>query len=261
MVNSRKVLALIMGAIIAASVTSQMAVQVYAHDEESSSSSYSDDYLGDISFLDEEESSGSAEPMKEGLDVEELKKLTNFKSGRVNELLDDESLQGEDSSDLYVSTNKLVFKPKLNTEVKIVRLDEEREFNRNIAVPEDIVINGKIYSIISIENATFYDCENFENETPPVSATDLGDSAFDTDLIEKIDLVQRNRPNNNDIERAYGRQLGRMFIPVELNAEVAEHICPICRRKFNEEDGEVGRLPCGHYIHLECFEDQLKNNF
>ena len=52
-----------------------------------------------------------------------------------------------------------------------------------------------------------------------------------------------------------------MFIPVELNAEVAEHICPICRRKFNEEDGEVGRLPCGHYIHLECFEDQLKNNF
>ena len=259
--KSKKVLALMMGAIVASSGMSQMAVQVYAHDGEPSSSSYSDDYLGDINFLDEEESSGGAEPMEDSPAAEELEKLTNFKSERVNELLDDESLQGEDSSDLYVSTNKLVFKPKLNTEVKIVRLDEEREFNRNIAVPEDIVINGQIYSIISIEKATFYDCENFENETPPVSATDLGDSAFDTDLIEKIDLVQRNRPNNNDIERAYGRQLGRMFIPVELNAEVAEHICPICRRKFNEEDGEVGRLPCGHYIHLECFEDQLKNNF
>ena len=62
--KSKKVLALMMGAIVASSGMSQMVVQVYAHDEESSSSSYSDDYLGDISFLDEEESSGSAEPME-----------------------------------------------------------------------------------------------------------------------------------------------------------------------------------------------------
>ena len=52
-----------------------------------------------------------------------------------------------------------------------------------------------------------------------------------------------------------------MFIPVELNAEVAEHICPICRRNFNEEDSEVGRLRCGHYMHLECFEDLVRSNF
>ena len=48
--NSKKVLALVMGAIVASSGMSQMAMQVYAHDEESSSSSYSYDDSIDISI-------------------------------------------------------------------------------------------------------------------------------------------------------------------------------------------------------------------
>ena len=505
--NSKKVLALIMGAIVAASGMSQMAVQVYAHDEESSSSSYSDDYLGDISFLDEEESSGSAEPMENSPAVEELKKLTNFKSERIKNLPRYRYQMVDDPSNLYVSTSNLVFKPTSDTEARLVCLDEESEFNKDIVVPEKVSIKGKPYSVTSIGIAAFYECGNLENVTLPASITrigdnafaycknlqletlpggietigkyafsfcdklnlrtlpanlheigdsaftccgelnlielpanlrkigkgvffyckklqleelpkgittigdrafsccenlqltalpeglttigvmafsdcenlqlaalpeglttigriafsgckklqlaalpddlriidesafkgchelnlrelpanlrkignsafaycknlqletlprnleiigeeafrstairtitipasvvELGNSAFDTDSIEEINLAYRSRLNDGDIERAYGRQLERIqrmaifqqghlrirqriITPVELNAEDAERKCPICQERFNEGEDVVGRLICGHYMHLDCFDEQVRNNF
>ena len=516
--NSKKVLALMMGAIIASSGMSQMAVQVYANDEESSSSSYSyDDSIG-ISIIDEDD-----------LGAEQLRRLTNFTSRRVNELLDDESLQVDNLDNLYVSENNLVFEPISDTEVRLVCLDEESGFNGDIVVPARVNINDEFYSVTSIGDVAFYECENLRNvdlpdsiteigrfafnmchnlqlkslpenlneigtsafaycenlqlvvlpnglreisygafshcrnlqleelpdgietigdqafefcerlglirlpegltrignnafiacenlqlallpegletigdhafahcenlqleelpwnlreigsfafagcrnlqlaalpvrltrinestfadcenlrlevlpdglreigsrafancinlrleilpdgleeigeeafmgcrniqleELPnvleiigggafadtdirtiiiPANVTELGDSAFDTDLIERIDLAQGSRLNNDDIERAYGEQLERIqrmpeieehlhigrriIIPVEFNAEIPEDVCPICGWAFNEENGEFGRLPCGHYMHLECFEDLERNNF
>ena len=524
--KSKKVLALMMGAIVASSVTSQTVVQVYAHDEGSSSSSYSyDDSIG-ISILDEEESSGSPEPMKEGLDVG---KLTNFTSKRLNELLYNRYWQ-TDLSNLYISESKLVFELGANQEARLAYFDEEREFNENIVVPEEVLIDGKSYSVTSIGDMAFYDCENLENVTLPdsitrignnafahcnnlrlealpdslreigngafaycenlqlgslpekleiicesafvhcnnlqlktlpdslrkigenafvdcenlqleelpenlreigdgafircyglklkklpgeltrigkytfigcydlqlrtlpnnineigerafmgcknlpleelprgidmisnhafegcenlqlktlpanlslidigafaycknlqlaslpndlemifkeafvgcenlqletlpeglkiiverafadtgirtitipASVTELGDSAFDTNSIEEINLAQGSRLNNGDIERAYGRQLGRVLgfevaqrqlrmlgqgiiTPVELNAEDPEDVCSICIGEFNEENGEFGRLRCGHYMHLECFGEQVRSDF
>ena len=494
--NSKKVLALMMGAIVASSGMSQMAVQVYARDEESSSSSYSDDYLGDINFSDEDD-----------LDVEQLRRLINFTSRRVNELLDDESLQVDNLDNLYVSENNLVFEPISDTEVRLVCLDEESGFNGDIVVPARVNINGEFYSVTSIGDVAFYDCENLRNvalpdsiteigrfafnmchnlqleslpenlneigtsafaycenlqlevipyglreisdgafshcsnlqlealpngietigdqafefcerlglirlpesltrignnafiacenlqlaelpcnlreigsfafagcrniqlaelpwnlreigsfafadcenlrlevlpndlreigsrtfancinlqlrklpdgietigdeafmgcrniqleELPivlerigggafadtgiriitiPANVTELGDSAFDTDTIEEINLAQGSMLNNDDIERAYGEQLDRIqreaavqrhlqrireriIIPAELNDENAERECALCLEQFNEAEGELGRLPCGHYIHLECFENQVRNNF
>ena len=494
--NSKKVLALMMGAIVASSGMSQMAVQVYANDEESSSSSYSyDDSIG-ISIIDEDD-----------LGAEQLRRLTNFTSRRVNELLDDESLQVDNLDNLYVSENNLVFEPISDTEVRLVCLDEESGFNGDIFVPSRVNINGEFYSVTSIGDVAFYECENLRNvdlpdsiteigrfafnmchnlqlkslpenlneigtsafaycenlqlvvlpnglreisygafshcrnlqleelpedieairerafeycvklnlstlptknltiieenafagceslqleelsnsiktigygafdgckdlklrslpsdlreidgfafagckdlqlqelpqnitkignnafakctslqlgELPeslreigedafngcsslqletlpegletiygyafantgirtitiPASVTELGDSAFDTDLIERVDLAQGSRLNNDDIERAYGNQLDRVqrqaalqrrlqrireriITPVELNAVDPEDICSICEWNFNKENGEFGRLPCGHYMHLGCFDEQVIND-
>ena len=390
--NSKKVLALMMGAIVASSVTSQTAVQVYAHDEESSSSSYSYDDSIDIGVLDEEESSSSSEPMEDGLSDRELTRLENFTSRRANELLNGKSLQIYDLDILYVSESNLVFEPITNTEARLVCLDEEREFDGNIVVPEKVSINGELYSVTSIGNRAFYECGNLENVTLPASITrigirafsrcdnlqlevlpedleiigegaflfcdrlnlralpnhlheignrafsycinlrleglpeglkvigerafnycedlqlaslpegleiigksafantdirtitipasviELGDSAFNTDSIEEINLAQGSRLNDGDIRRAYGRQLGRVLgfevsqerlhivrqeiiMPVELNAEDPEDICSVCEEKFNEENGGFGRLRCGHYMHLDCFEILLRNSF
>ena len=454
--NSKKVLALMMGTIIASSVTSQTVVQVYAHDEESSSSSYSDDYLGDISFLDEEESSGGAEPMEDSPAVEELEKLTNFKNERTKDVM---SYRHGYFDLLYVSTSNLIFELTSDTEVGLACLDAESEFNGNVVVPERVSINGKIYSVTSIGSSAFYKCRNLENitlpasinrigscafafcknlqleELPedleiigalafascenlrlislpnglrqickyafincrnlqletlpegleiigreafkdctnlklkalpanlheigegafygcgeielkklpegietigretfrncsnlqleklpanlceignkafaycenlqletlpegleiigknafagtgirtitiPASVTELGDSAFDTDSIEEIILAERSRLNDGDIRRAYGGQLERVLgpevaqeqivgqeiiTPVELNAEVARDVCPICYSEFNEGEGAVGILLCGHHMHLECFNEQVRNYF
>ena len=438
MVKRKKVLALIMGAIIAASVTSQMAVQVYAHDEGSSSSSYSYDESNCTSTLDEEESSSSSEPMEYGLGESELIRLENFKSERANRFLDRGSLQVDDSNNLYVSENNLVFEPTLDNEARLVCLDEEREFNGDIIVPERVNINDQFYLVTSIGNRAFYNCYALANATLPNSITEigygafvncrnirlevlpgnlreignfafaycsdlrlgslptgiseighgafahcinlrlevlpegitrigdqvfincvslrsvalpahlreigsfafmecrnlqlealpegltrigreafsdcinlrletlpegleiigeeafrstairtitipasvveLGNSAFETDSIEEINLAQGSRLNDGDIERAYGRQLGRVLgfevvqehlrivgqeiiTPVELNAEDAERKCPICQERFNEGEDVVGRLICGHYMHLDCFDEQVRNNF
>ena len=176
--KSKKVLALMMGAIVASSGMSQTAVQVYAHDEESSSSSCSDGYLGDISFLDEEESSSSSEPMEDGLGERELIRLENFTSERINGFLDDESLQVDNLDNLYVSEDNLVFEPTSDKEARLVCLDEERESNENIVVPEKVSINGELYSVTSIGNRAFYECGNLENVTLPANITRIGDHAF-----------------------------------------------------------------------------------
>ena len=418
--KSKKVLALMMGAIVASSGMSQMAVQVYAHDGESIS---------------------SLEYIKNGSDAERLRKLTNFTSRRVNRLLRRGNLEVENLSNLYVSENNLVFEPTSDTEVRLVCLDEESEFNGDIVVPEEVFIEDKPYSVTSIGNAAFDGCSKLQLETLPeslkiigenafthcfrlklrelptnlckigtrafafcvelnlralpenlreigngafthcvdleleklpenlevigestftncnilnlralpdnlreignyafancvrlqlgelpegleiigentfescgklnlralptnlreigngafiycrslelrelpknlckigndafastsiktitipASVTELGNSAFDTYSIERIDLSQESILNNYDIERAYGEQLRiigqRIFTPVELSDEVAEKKCPICRENFKEENGEVGGLPCGHYIHLDCFD-------
>ena len=366
--DGKKVLALMMGAIVVASGMSQMAVQVYAHDEESRDSSYSYADSIDISILDEEKSSGSPEPMEDDLDAEELKKLTSFESERAKELIECKSLKAE-LSNLYVSENKLVFKPEADQEAKLVCLDEEREFNGNIVVPGRVIINGEFYSVTSIgdrafcyceklksvtlsnnitridngafnhcinlqlkalpkgitkigaeafefcvrlnlsalpenllviDNGAFAHCGNLRLEelpnslekigirafantgiitlTIPASVIELGNSAFNTNSIEKINLEQGSILKSDDIERAYGRQLERIqrkevfcqeylrimrekiIDPVELNAEVAEDVCSICHCKFNEVKGKVGRLPCGHCMHLECFDDQVREN-
>ena len=325
----KKVLALIMGAIIAASVTSQTVVQVYAHDEESISSS---------------------KHMKDGSDAEKLYKLPNFTRRSVERFLKRRTSEIEDLSNLYISpTSRLVFKPGLNQEAKLVGLAEKVNFIGDIVIPEKVSINGETYSVTSIGNAAFRGykyiqlkslpkslkiigerafvncvrlqlgelpegleiigentfescgklnlralptnlreigngafiyCRSLElRELPknlckigndafastsiktitiPASVTELGNSAFDTYSIERIDLSQESILNNDDIERAYGEQLRiigqRIFTPVELSDEVAEKKCPICRENFKEENGEVGGLPCGHYIHLDCFD-------
>ena len=155
--NSKKVLALIMGAIIASSGMSQTAVQVYAHNEESSSSS---------------------EPMEDGLSDRELTRLENFTSRRANELLNGKSRQIYDLDILYVSESNLVFEPVSKTEVRLVCLDEEKDFNGNIVVPEEVLIDGEPYSVTSIGCKAFYDCENLESVTLPDSITRIGEFAF-----------------------------------------------------------------------------------
>ena len=52
-----------------------------------------------------------------------------------------------------------------------------------------------------------------------------------------------------------------MITPVALNAENAEKKCPACYEKFNEAEDMIGRLRCGHYMHLECFENLERSNF
>ena len=52
--------------------------------------------------------------------------------------------------------------------------------------------------------------------TIPASVTKLGNSAFDTDSIEEINLAQGSRLNDDDIERAYGEQLDRIIGPEGL---------------------------------------------
>ena len=165
--NGKKVLALIMGAIIAASGMSQMAVQVYAHDEESSSSSY---YYY-------EESSFSSEPMEDSPAVEELEELTNFKSERIKYLVQYRYLK-TDLSNVYVSTSDLVFKPVSDTEAKLVCLDEEFEFDGDIVVPEMVKINGNVYSVTSIAGGAFNRCVNLKKVTLPASITRIGGGAF-----------------------------------------------------------------------------------
>ena len=46
--------------------------------------------------------------------------------------------------------------------------------------------------------------------TIPASVTELGNSAFDTNSIEEINLAQESGLDAGDIERAYGRQLDRI---------------------------------------------------
>ena len=459
--KSKKVLALIMGAIVAASGMSQTVVQVYAHDEESSSSSYSyDDSIG-INILDEEESSGGAEPMEDSPAVEELEELTNFKSERIKKLLEYACPRTYDLDVLldvlYVSKNNLVFQRISSAKAKLVFLDEEKDFNEKVVVPEKVRIDGELYSVTSIGDKAFSDCRSLENvilpasiteigrsafsncrslenvilpasiteiggsafaycmnlqfielpkdleiidynafvyceklnlielpaklrkignfafayceklqleelpkglttigesafsrcenlqlaalpeglttigkgafayceklqleELPkglttidkkafiacrnlhletlpdgleiigawafadtgirtitiPASVTELGDSAFNTNSIEEIILAERSGLNDGDIERAYGiqlyriqwqaasqRRLQRIITPVELNAEDAERKCPICQERFNEGEDMVGRLLCGHYMHLVCFCEQTRSDF
>ena len=334
---SKKVLALMMGAIVASSGMSQMAVQVYAHDEELISSS---------------------KHMKDGSDAEKLYKLPNFKRESVERFLNRKPLEIEDLSNLYISpTSRLVFKPGLNQEAKLVGLAEKVNFIGNIVIPEKVSINGETYSVTSIGNAAFRgyryiqlkslpkslkiigkraffncaklklgelppnlreigsnafaDCRNLElTELPtnlskigsfafdhcsnvrlkslpaqlseidkgafyntgirtitiPASVTKLGDSAFDTYLIEKINVEQGSILKNDAIEKAYGKQLDRILDAAwqeqetttqnEVNVENDGRECYICQWEFDEGyDAFVGTLPCGHGKYLEGFSN------
>ena len=299
--KSKKLLTLMMGAIVAASGMSQMAVQVYAHDGESSSSSYYYyEESNGTSILDEEGSISSLLPMGNH-------PIVSMTSIRARLLLVYGELKVENRSNLYVSENNLVFEPTSDTEVRLVCLDEEKEFNGNIVVPEKVFIYGEPYLVTSIGNMAFSECGNLRNVTLPASltrigysafegcknlqleelpegieiiggeafmacinlklkalpsnlreigysafedcknlklevlpnglerigndafantgmrtitipasATELGDSAFDTNSIEEINLAQGSRLNDDDIERAYGEQLDRIIGPEGL---------------------------------------------
>ena len=165
--DSKKALALIMGAIVASSGMSQMAVQVYANDEESNSSSY---YYY-------EESSGSSEPMEGSPAVEELSELKYFKNERLQFLVEYRYLK-TDLSNVYGSTNNLVFKPTLDNEAELVYFDEGFEFDGDIVVPEKVKINGNVCSVTSIAGGAFARCEKLRKVTLPESITRIGSSAF-----------------------------------------------------------------------------------
>ena len=177
--KNKKVLALMMGAIVTASGMSQMAVQVYAHDGESSSSSYSYDDSEGTSILDEEESNICLVPMVNTTDVENLKKLTNFTSRRVNKLWKRGALEVENRSNLYVSKSNLVFETTSDTKARLVCLDEESEFNGDIVVPKKVKIKNKTYLVTSIGNAAFNGCSRLQLEALPESLEIIGDHAFE----------------------------------------------------------------------------------
>ena len=156
--KSKKVLALIMGAIIASSGMSQMAMQVYAHGEESISSS---------------------KHMKDGSDAEKLYKLPNFTRRSVERFLNRKPLEIEDLSNLYISpTSRLVFKPGLNQEAKLVGLAEKVNFNGDIVIPEKVSINGETYSVTSIGNAAFRGYKYIQLKSLPKSLKIIGERAF-----------------------------------------------------------------------------------
>ena len=180
--NSKKVLALMMGAIVASSGMSQMAVQVYAHDEESSSSSCScsDSKVTDV--LNEEDLNIDVVSTVDTTDIEELVKVEDCTSERIKKLREEESdLRMGFISDTYISKNKLVFRcmgGRKGKEVKLVCFDAEKEFVGDIVVPEKVKIGDEIYSVTCIGNAAFCDCPGLKNVTLPNSITEINDNAF-----------------------------------------------------------------------------------
>ena len=63
--------------------------------------------------------------------------------------------------------------------------------------------------------------------------------------------------------------MGLLINPDQLVGEDAECLCSICQielnggndeEEFNEENGQIVELPCGHYMHLGCFNEYLINN-
>ncbi len=183
--KSKRVLALIMGAIIASGGISQMAVQVYADDEESSSISEFEEESSvipweqaeaEFEWLDEE-LMGISNSVEEGLDAEVLKKLS-YEIETVNKLVRDEILTTAELDELYVSGSDLVFKRMPNNEAEVVCYDVNKEFDGVVTVPRNVIIEGKEYTVTSIGNSAFKNYKRLENVVLPLSITKIGESAF-----------------------------------------------------------------------------------
>ena len=52
------------------------------------------------------------------------------------------------------------------------------EYTGSVVIPESVSYNGKVYSVTSIGNSAFYNCDGLTSVTIPNSVTSIGDSAF-----------------------------------------------------------------------------------
>ena len=256
MVKSKKVLALMMGAIIASSVTSQTAVQVYAHDEESSSSSYSCDGSIGISILNEDESSDNLEPMEDSTAVEKLEKLVYLTSERVYKLCNDGSLWIDDPSNLYVSKGNLIFELVSRTEARLVCLDEERKFNGDVVVPEKVSVDGKLYLVTSIGDKAFCDCGSIENVTLPASITEIGRCAFESCNSLNLRELPENVSEIGNRAFAFCYRLNLRELPKNLS--VIDNCTFIGCRNLNLEKLPEDLRGIGYGAFLYCENLQLE---
>ena len=159
--KSKGMLALMMGAIIASSGVSQVTVQVYADDRESISIS---------------------ESMEDALDAEFLKRLPNTEGEKVRWVYEgDQVFKQEILDNIYVSPRSgLVFKPISDSEVELVLYENNDEENGEevIEIPQDVIIEGKRYTVTSIGDSVFSYNDNITDVILPESITKIGASAF-----------------------------------------------------------------------------------
>ena len=52
------------------------------------------------------------------------------------------------------------------------------EYSGSVSIPESVTYNGTTYSVTSIGNDAFYDCDGLTSVTIPNSVTSIGSSAF-----------------------------------------------------------------------------------
>ena len=154
--KSKKILALMMGAIIASSRMSQTAVQVYADDGKLICSSKS---------------------MEDTLDAEPLTKIRPRTFSRGGRSLMGDKWSSLVERDLYTSERNLVFEPISDTEVQLVYFDFSLFYNKDVNVPQNVIIEGKTYTVTSIGNWAFENCASI-NITLPSSITEIGEGAF-----------------------------------------------------------------------------------
>ena len=149
-----------MWAIIASGGISQMAVQVYSDDVEPTSISDS---------------------VEEVSDAELLTKLPNVEGKIIRWVLGDGKVFYWDTlDDIYVSESGLVFKSISNTEAELVLYDHDDEIygKRIINIPQKVVIEGKEYTVTSIEDTVFWYNKNLINVVLPAIITKIGAATF-----------------------------------------------------------------------------------
>ena len=52
------------------------------------------------------------------------------------------------------------------------------KYSGNVSIPKEVSYNGRKYSVTSIGNSAFYNCNSLTSVTIPNSVTSIGNSAF-----------------------------------------------------------------------------------
>lgn len=105
-----------------------------------------------------------------------MKKFTNLRLWLIAAMFSIAS----SASAAYIEVDGMYFETNIDAGTAEIKRDDGRYncYSGDVVIPETVTYNDKTYTVVGIQNGTFYDCSNLTSVQIPETITRIGESAF-----------------------------------------------------------------------------------